>query len=36
MYAFADYAELDETSPAKHDFLDGNVWAMASGTPAHA
>lgn len=23
-------------SPVKHEFLDGNVWAMAGGSPDHA
>lgn len=35
-YTFDEYVQLEETSPVKHEFLDGNVWAMAGGSPDHA
>jgi Uma2 family endonuclease len=35
-YTFAEYVELEETSPVKHEFLDGEVWAKAGGSPDHA
>jgi Uma2 family endonuclease len=35
-YSFREYLELEETSPVKHEFMDGHVWAMAGGTPEHA
>ncbi|MEM1417325.1 MAG: Uma2 family endonuclease, partial [Myxococcota bacterium] len=35
-FSFADYARLEERSEVKHEFLDGAVWAMAGGSPAHA
>jgi Uma2 family endonuclease len=34
-FTYADYLELEEASPVKHEFLDGHVWAMAGGTPEH-
>jgi len=35
-YSFAEYLELEEISAVKHEFIDGHVWAMAGGSPAHA
>jgi Uma2 family endonuclease len=35
-YTFDEYVRLEETSPVKHEFLDGHVWAMAGGSPDHA
>jgi Uma2 family endonuclease len=35
-FDFASYVLLEEQSPNKHEFLDGQVWAMAGGSPAHA
>jgi Uma2 family endonuclease len=35
-FTFADYVQLEETSRVKHEFLEGQVWAMAGGTPEHA
>ena len=32
----ADYLQLDEQSHEKHEFLDGQVYAMAGGTFNHA
>lgn len=33
---YAEYLALERTSPEKHEFLRGDVWAMAGGTPVHA
>lgn len=35
-YDFDEYLELEASSDVKHEFLDGNVWAMAGGSPRHA
>lgn len=35
-FTFESYVELEETNPVKHEFLDGQVWAMAGGSPEHA
>ncbi len=35
-FTFGEYAELEETSTVRHEFLDGHVWAMAGGSPEHA
>ncbi|NJK32605.1 MAG: Uma2 family endonuclease [Deltaproteobacteria bacterium] len=35
-HSFAEYLELEAISRVKHEYLDGQVWAMAGGTPAHA
>ena len=35
-YTFADYLALEEVSNVKHEFLDGEIYAMAGGTPTHA
>ncbi len=34
--SFAEYAKREESSEAKHEFLDGEVFAMAGGTPEHS
>jgi len=34
-FSFDDYLVLEEGSTVKHEFLDGQVWAMAGGTPEH-
>jgi Uma2 family endonuclease len=36
IHSFAEYVELDQASPVKHEFLDGQVWAMAGGSSEHA
>lgn len=33
---YAQYLALERTSSEKHEFLRGEVWAMAGGTPSHA
>lgn len=34
-FTFEDYLALEEVSTVKHEFLDGQVWAMAGGTIDH-
>lgn len=34
--SYADYVALEETRPEKHEYLRGEVLAMAGGTPEHA
>lgn len=31
----AEYLSLEESSEDKHEYLRGEVWAMAGGTPEH-
>jgi Uma2 family endonuclease len=35
-YTFAEYLDLEATSNVKHEFLDGEIYAIAGGTPRHA
>jgi len=35
-YSFADYVAFERTSNVKHEFLAGQIYAMAGGTPEHA
>jgi Uma2 family endonuclease len=35
-YTFAEYLELEEISRTRHEFFDGEIYAMAGGTPEHA
>lgn len=35
-YSFAEYLAVEEMSAVKHEFLDGNIFAMAGGSPLHA
>ncbi len=35
-YTYADYLALEEGSPIRHEFLDGEIYAMAGGSPDHA
>jgi Uma2 family endonuclease len=35
-FSFDEYLLLEEIAEVKHEFLDGQVWAMAGGTPEHA
>ena len=32
---YAEYLELEDTSEIKHEFLEGEIVAMAGGTPEH-
>lgn len=35
-YSFAEYLETEEASAVRHEFYDGEIYAMAGGTPEHA
>ena len=35
-YSFAEYLSLEAASNVKHEFLDGQIYGMAGGTPEHA
>lgn len=35
-YTFDDYLRLEEESSTRHEFLEGEIVAMAGGTPEHA
>jgi Uma2 family endonuclease len=35
-YTYADYLALEESSNVKHEYLEGEIYAMAGGTPDHA
>lgn len=35
-YTYADYVALERTSSTKHEFLDGEIYAMAGGTTEHS
>ncbi len=35
-YTFEDYLRLEAESSTRHEFLDGEIVAVAGGTPAHA
>jgi Uma2 family endonuclease len=35
-YTFAEYLELEEVARVRHEFYDGEIYAMAGGTPEHA
>ncbi len=35
-YAYEEYLALEASSNVKHEFLDGQIYAMAGGTPEHA
>lgn len=35
-YSFADYLALEASSNVKHEYLDGQIYGMAGGTPEHA
>ncbi len=35
-YRFADYLALEQSSNTKHEFLHGEIYGMAGGTPEHA
>ena len=36
LYSEEEYWTLEETSPVKHEFWDGEIWAMSGGTFNHA
>jgi Uma2 family endonuclease len=35
-FTFQDYLSLEDIAAVRHEFLEGEVWAMAGGTPEHA
>ena len=35
-YSYAEYLALEEASNVKHEYLDGQIYGMAGGTPEHA
>ncbi len=35
-YSYAEYLALEVISPVRHEYFDGQVWAMAGGSPDHA
>lgn len=35
-YTYADYLALEDESPIRHEYLDGEIYAMAGGSPDHA
>lgn len=35
-YSYADYVGVEQTSATKHEFVDGQIYAMAGGSAEHA
>jgi Uma2 family endonuclease len=35
-YTLSDYLDVEEVSVVRHEFIDGEIIAMAGGTPEHA
>ncbi|HWU89962.1 MAG TPA: Uma2 family endonuclease [Kofleriaceae bacterium] len=35
-YTYREYLALEEESAVRHEYLDGEIYAMAGGTPDHA
>jgi Uma2 family endonuclease len=35
-YTYADYVALEKGSPTKHEFLEGEIYAMAGGSEEHS
>ena len=35
-YTYSEYLAVEEESPIRHEYLDGEIYAMAGGTPDHA
>jgi len=35
-YTFQEYLDLEEVARVRHEFYDGEIYAMAGGTPEHA
>ena len=35
-YSFEDYLAVERASTIRHEYLDGEIYAMAGGTPEHA
>jgi len=36
VHTYAEYLALEASSNVKHEFLGGQIYAMAGGTPEHA
>jgi Uma2 family endonuclease len=36
VYPYEEYRRFEDSNPAKHEFVAGQILAMAGGTPAHA
>jgi Uma2 family endonuclease len=36
VYPYDEYRRFEDSNPARHEFVDGHILAMAGGTPAHA
>ena len=34
--SYAEYVAAEAASEVRHEFLNGEVWEMAGGTPEHA
>lgn len=35
-HSFAEYLEVEEATSGKHEYLDGQIFAMAGGSPEHS
>jgi hypothetical protein len=35
-YTYGDYVALEQDSTTKHEFLDGEIYAMGGGTEEHS
>ena len=35
-YTFAEYIALEEKSDVKHELINGEIYAIAHGTPEHS
>jgi Uma2 family endonuclease len=35
-YTYAEYLNLERDSPIRHEYFEGEIYAMAGGTPEHA
>jgi len=35
-YSFQDYLDVEELGAVRHQYLNGEILAMAGGTPEHA
>jgi Uma2 family endonuclease len=35
-YTYDEYRAFEDANPARHEYVDGQILAMACGTPAHA
>jgi Uma2 family endonuclease len=35
-YTYAQYVALERESPTKHEFFDGEIYAMAGGSEDHS